>query len=552
MKYRVLYEDPSKTLIERLLKIRKIEDNARDFINPTFSKYRINPYLLKDLEKAIDRILFAIKKKEKIMIFADYDVDGITSSYMLYTFFTKFLNYKDISIKFPHRLNDGYGMKKHHLDEMKEANIDLIITVDNGITSVQEAIYAKKLWIELIITDHHHQWEIIPEAFAVINPQISPDYTFKWICWVWVAFKFLYALMEKTIQDRETKIFIFNYFLPIVAIGTVADCVPLINENRLFVKTGLELINKRKNLPKSLEGFLDFLNIKDDINTFHIGFLIAPRINAWGRVLTPYESLYTLLYTGEKQLWYLENLEELNTQRKKLQDQAYKIAESKANLNDYIIIVYDELFHEGVIGIVAGRLTEKYHKPSVVFSINKEKNHAVASLRGPEYFNVIEMLHEITPLLERSWGHKQAGGLCVSLDNLAKLIEVITQYGEKHIDANYLEKTLIIDTPLYNHELNTSTLLDIKHFEPYGQGNEEPLFIISDCNITEIQKVWQRGNGHLKIKVEKESHNFSTLFRSQGNRVEQFSKWQKISIIGTPKKDDYNGWFFIEGKEIIS
>lgn len=191
------------------------------------------------------------------------------------------MGYKNISIRYPHRIEDGYGLKNKHLDEMHANQVKLIITVDNGITSIAEAAYAKELGIDLIITDHHHALETLPDAYAVINPQISPQYPFKGLAGVGVAFKLINALLTKSTFSKEEKNLIFHYFLPIVAIGTVADIVPLVDENRIIVKKGLELINHNPDaIPKSLKNFLDYLSIKGDIDTFHIGFVIGPRINA--------------------------------------------------------------------------------------------------------------------------------------------------------------------------------------------------------------------------------------------------------------------------------
>lgn len=275
MRYQLLNQDADLSLMQRLLKVRNISDNPNDFLNPSLAKYWLDPFLLNDMRKGVERIIQAMKKNEKIMIFGDYDVDGITSSFSLYKFTTHFLGYKNISIKYPDRIEDGYGLKNKHLDEMKKQKIQLIITVDNGITSLAEAEYAKELGIDLIITDHHHALETIPDAYAVINPKISPQYSFKGLAGVGVAFKLINAILAKSSFTKEKKNQIFQYFLPIVAIGTVADVVPLIDENRIIVKKGLELINHFPDqLPKSLQGFLNFLNLKGNIDTFHIGFVI--------------------------------------------------------------------------------------------------------------------------------------------------------------------------------------------------------------------------------------------------------------------------------------
>lgn len=212
MRYQLLNQDADLSLIQRLLKVRNISDHPYDFLNPSIAHYRLDPFLLNDMEKGVQRIIQAMKNKEKIMVFGDYDVDGITSSFSLYKFFTQFLNYQQVSIMYPDRLKDGYGLKNKHLDEIKEKGVKLIITVDNGITSVVEAEYAKTLGLDLIITDHHHALETLPNAYALINPQVSPNYPFKGLAGVGVAFKLINALLMKSSFSKEKKIRFLTIF----------------------------------------------------------------------------------------------------------------------------------------------------------------------------------------------------------------------------------------------------------------------------------------------------------------------------------------------------
>jgi single-stranded-DNA-specific exonuclease len=218
------------------MKVRNIEDTLDTFLDPSYETYRQSPALLNDIDTAIQRIEQAITNDEKIMIFGDYDVDGIMSSYVVYTFFTKFLNYKNISIRLPHRTRDGYGLKTNHIDDIHEQGCTLIITVDNGITSFKEVEYAHELGIDTIITDHHQAIGKVPAALAIVNPQVSPDMPFKDICGAAVAFKLCHGLAEKLITDRNLKKHMYDQLLPFVSIATVADCMPLIHENRLIVK----------------------------------------------------------------------------------------------------------------------------------------------------------------------------------------------------------------------------------------------------------------------------------------------------------------------------
>ncbi len=549
MNYYVIHDNPDEDLLTRLFKVRGIDDNIESFLHPKLQDYRLDPFLLNDMGKAVERIISAIKNKEKIMIFGDYDADGVTSSYILYEFITKFLKYKKISIQYPDRITEGYGLKKKHIDDIKKKWVQLVITVDNGIASLQEALYATQQHIDLIITDHHQDLESIPEAIAVVNPQVSPNYPFKWLAGVGVAFKLICALLEKSNLDQTQKNHIFSYFLPIVAIGTVADIVPLVKENRIIVKKWLQLLNSRKHLPDSIKGFLDFLHIKGEIDTYHIGYIIWPRINAGGRIKSPYDSLYSLLYSWDKQLGYLQNLEAINTERRQMQERMFKQAETMIQIENKMLIAFHEEFHEWVVGIVSWRLTEKYNKPSMVMKINQKKQEWVASLRWPDYFSVIDMLKTHGGLLERFGWHKGAWGLTVKLDNLPKLIAWFSDYCDSCIKDSDLEKSFSIDTKLYAHERDNKTLHAIEKLAPFGEGNEEPTFLVENISITKVEKVGNKAKSHLKIHGLLWKKNIVSLFRGKWEESESLigsPAKSTISIVGKVRKDTFNGGYYLE------
>ncbi len=552
MKYKVLCEDKELSLIDRLLKIRGISDNITNFLDPKLKDYWLNPRNLNDMKKWVDRILNAIKNKEKIMIFGDYDVDGVTSSFILYKFFTKYLNYKYVSIMYPDRIKDGYGMKNKHLDEIKEKWVDLVITVDNGITSIWEVKYAKKIWIDVIITDHHKNLEELPDAVAVINPIVSEKYRFKYLAGVWVVFKMICALLDATnIFNINEKNKIFNYFLPIAAIGTVADIVPLVNENRLIVKRWLELMNNgREGMSTALKWLLNYLNLKE-VDTFHIGFVIGPRINAWWRIDSPYNSLKMLLFTWEKQLEALKRIDEINADRKKLQEEAFKKSEESLDLEQKIIISESEDFHEWIVGIVSGKLTEKYHKPSVVFKIDKDKWHAVASLRWPDYFDIVAMLQKYENLLERFGWHKHAGWLTIKLDKLEEFKDKIIQHCNEYIKDEDLEKTLHIDTKIFDNEWNYDLIQELQKLAPFGEWNSEPNFLFEKVGVEKVEKVGKNGSWHMKIHWNFGDNKIKFLFWWKGDMIKNIEKEKEINIVGKIKKDDFNWWYFVNGVEIL-
>ncbi len=559
MKYKVLCEDRELDLIGRLLKIRGISDDVDNFLNPKIKDYRWNPFDLNDMQLAVDRIIKAIDNDEKIMIFGDYDVDGITSSLILFKFLVKYVWHKKVSIMYPNRMTDGYGMKNKHLDMMKEKWIDLVITVDNGITSVWEAEYAKEIWIDMIITDHHKDGEKIPEAIAVVNPMVSPNYDFKYIAWVGVAFKVICALLDKIEKfnwadaDKPSAIKneIFNYFLPIVAIWTVADVVKIVWENRWIVKKWLDLMNNhRDKIPEALKWFLEYLNIKE-VDTFHIWFVIWPRINAWWRIDSPYSSLDMLLYTGEKQIEAIKKIDDINTNRKKLQEKALKIAEENVDLTQKIVIAESEDFHEWIVGIVSGRLTEKYHKPSAVFKIDKEKWTAVASLRWPEYFDIIDMLQTNWELLERFGWHKRAWWLTIKLENFDEFKAIIQTYCNDKIAEDDLEKVVYIDTKINHDERNPTWIQKIWQLWPFGEWNNEPTFLFEWVELTKVDKVWKRWQWHLKLQWMFGDNKLNFLFWSKWDMASTIENNTKIDIVWKIKKDDFNGWYFVNGIEII-
>lgn len=550
MKYQLLNESYDKTLIERLLEIRNIASEADIFFDPTFNRTWIDPFKIDWMDKAVKHIMNSMKKWEKIMIFWDYDVDWVTASYCLYKFFRYFLQYPSVSIMYPDRQKDGYWLRNYHLDEMKSKWVQLVITVDNGVTSIEEARYAKQIWIDLLITDHHQPLNELPDAIAILNQNCSEKYMFKWLAWVWVAFKLIVALLSKCNFTSERKNQIFNFFLPIVAIWTVADVVPLLWENRFIVKRWLELMNRHsETLPKCLQWFLSYLNIKSPIDTYHIWFVIWPRINAWWRIQSPYDSLNIFLHEWDSQIEFLEKMDAINQERKRLQDEWLKIAEKLIDIESPILIAQSWDFHEWVIWIIAWRLTEKYNKPSIIFKCDEEKWTASASLRWPNYFSVIDMLKAHSDLLERFWGHEWAWWLTVKLENVDKLNKKLKSYCKKKIKDSDLEKVLFVDTKIVPEEWSSWNFAFLEKFEPFGEWNEEPLFLFENLEIKKIEKVWKNGWSHMKIYANRWDQLLHLLFWWKGSQSDVISS--EISVIWKIRRDTFNWWYFVDWSAII-
>lgn len=549
MKYNILSEDTNIWLIDRLLNIRNINDNKDLFLYPNFANTWIDPYKLNDFQKWLDRIQQAISQNEKIMIFGDYDVDWITSSTIIFWFFKKFLNYKNISIKLPSRIDDWYWIKDYHMDEMKDIGVDLVITVDNGITAIKEVEYANKIWIDLVITDHHKSLGEIPKAVAVINPQISPNYEFKWIAGVWIAFKLVSALINIYIKDNSQKQSINKYLMPLVAIWTVADCVPLVSENRLFVKLWLKYLNDLKWIPKSLNNIIKSLNLKSDIDSFHIWYMIAPRLNAWWRMTTPYDSLNTLIFSDKRQSEAIKKLEKLNTDRRSTQESIFQEVIRNIDTKKKILISKWD-YHEWIVWIVSWKLTEKYNKPSAIIKIDQKTWLAVGSLRWPSYFNIVDMLNFCSELLERFWWHKQAWWMTVKIENLDEVISKFEEYCEENISDNDLEKTISVDTFLTEKDWKKNVLSKLDLLAPFGEWNPEPKFIIKDLIIKKATTVWNNGKSHLKIIWNLWKKEISVLLRSKWKELDKVKWLEKIDIIWKVKKDTFNWWYYFNGDEI--
>lgn len=548
MKYEIINKDYDKSIIDRLLDIRWIKDK-HNFLNPSYQNSWYDPFLLSWMKKSVDRILKAIKNNERIVIFWDYDVDGVTATYVVFYFLYKFLNYKNVSIRLPSRV-DGYGIRWFHLDELKEKDVKLVITVDNGITAVEETEHAKKIGLDVIITDHHTPLEHIPQPYSLVNPKTSDKYTFKEISWVWVAFKLVSALSLELKLSSKEKQKMMNYFLPIVAIWTVADCVPLIDENRLLVKKWLEIINDKHKRPPNINYMIEYLNLKN-VDSYHIGFVIWPRLNASWRMHNPDTSFQVLYQHNKKyQLSYLEKLEDMNTNRRSIQDDIFKEVEDTIDFSKNILVAHWE-FHEWIIGIVAWRITEKYNKPSIIMCIDKKKKQATWSCRAPIYFSIIDMLNDVWDkhkLLERYGGHAQAGWLTCKLDNIDKFKEYIYKYWENILPKD-LEKISFVDTKILEKDL-IDWLESLFLLAPFWEQNKEPSFLIEDVKIKKIDLVWKKQN-HIKIHWQLGQIDIILLKWSWLTFLNKLKEKDTISVVVNIQKDDFNWWYFFKIKDLV-
>lgn len=468
-------------IFKTLLKNRNISDYETFF---SMGKERLHdPFLLENMEKAVNRIKKAIEEKEKIVIFGDYDCDGISSIALLY----RTLSEMGAMVKYdlPDRFNEGYGLNERAATEIIKAGVKLVITVDNGITCNNEVEILKNAHIDTIITDHHEPSDVIPDAFAIIHPKLSPRYPFTDIAGVMVAYKLASALKNDSLDD----------LLDLVMVGTIADLMPLEDENQAMVNLGIEKIKNTKNI--GLRKLIEFSNL-DIINVTAIAFKIAPKINSSGRLNKAKEAVELLITSDIKQANDLIlDIEKNHDLRKKLTEDAFLVCEELVNPEDSVIVVASEKLHEGVIGICAQRLVEKYQKSTIVITID-EDNLGKGSARSFGDANILEMLNEMSPYLERYGGHSQAAGLQINLDNIEKFKQGLNSL--KIIETNPILK---IDMEVNLLQVNIETIKNIQDKSFFTA-----TYVMKNLRVARKQILNQK---HTKLQLEIEGYFFDAL-----------------------------------------
>lgn len=521
-------------LVAKILCARGLSDNSiRDFLCIDESFF-YNPFLLNDMEQAVKRLDKAISNREKVAVYGDYDVDGITATYIMYDYLKTYL--PDCIYYIPNRLNEGYGMNNDAIDKLKEMNVSLIVTVDVGITAIAEVEYAKSLGIETIITDHHELKETLPEAVAVINPKIrNSDYPFESLAGVGVAFKLIYA-------HSGMKNEIISRYCDIVAIGTIADMVPLLGENRYVTALGIEKLRHTSN--KGLKAIMSVAGIsQEDISSSDISFSIAPRINAAGRMANAVKAVDLLLETDlQKAYIKAEELDALNKERQSLEqnifNEATNIIEENRLYEKNCIIVAKEGWAHGVIGIVSSKITDKYYKPSAVISIN-EDGSGKASGRSIKGINLFDVLNTCTDRLSRFGGHELAAGFTVKPGEITSFYNEIDSTLEKMITKEIATPTISIDCVIEPEDINLSEIEKLRILEPYGIGNKGPVFYLKDLRIDSVR--YTQNAKHAFLSVSKNGCNLELPAFSMTDTVKDFGTGDYIDVVGTMGTNTFKG-----------
>lgn len=500
-------------ILSEILVKRGIENpsDARWFLN-TEDLYLYDPFLLCDMDKAVERIGKAMEMREKICVYGDYDVDGITATAVMFSYFKS--KNCDCIYYIPQRLTEGYGMNMAAVDRIAAEGVKLIVTVDNGITANAEIEYARNTYgIDVVVTDHHECRGELPECCAVINPK-RPDntYPFDGLAGVGVAFKTVCALEGSNVTDA----FIDEYSV-LASLGTIADVMPLMDENRQLVARGLSCISKGNN--KGINMLMDLaLSEKNrgrekKVSASTVGFLIAPRLNAAGRI-GRVEDAVELLCAKE----YSEcngisrELCEKNRERQQIENRIYseavKIIENTHNFeDDRIIVACSENWHHGVVGIVASRITEKYGLPSILICL--EGDTGKGSARSIKGFNINEAIHTCSDVLVRHGGHELAAGLTINPDNIDLFRERINEFARDRITDDILCGFVEIDAELSGNDINLETCDELALLEPFGTSNTTPLLYIRDAAVKDVISLGQ--NKHTKLILEKDGKIFEAL-----------------------------------------
>lgn len=515
------------------------------FLNPSLDQLH-DPFLFKDMEKAVNRVLEAIDKHEKITIYGDYDVDGTTSTSLLLLGLTKLGAIVDYYI--PHRMIDGYGLSISGLDQINENGTKLIISVDCGINAVDEVEQIHQYGMEIIITDHHNPKELLPNALAIINPKVEDSgYPFEKLAGVGVAYKLLVAIYMKLEIATDENV---SKYLDLVALGTIADIVPLYGENRVLSALGLTHLIEKNNL--GLKALIDFANLNQKtLNSSDIVFGLAPRINAAGRMGSADIAVELLISNDERQSKELaENIEHQNSLRQREDQKTYKeaieIIEKKyKNIDETVLIVLSsDNWHQGVIGIVASKLVEQFNRPVVMISV--KDGVGSGSGRSIPDLDLFKALTDNDESLISFGGHKYAVGLTLYQEYIDLFENKLSAYLKNMPYSQNIQNTIAIDSHLELYDINKNFLAWIEKFSPFGSGNRRPVFYTEKVNVSTYPYIV--GKNHLKLKVIKDGVELDLIGYNLGDYLVSLKKNSVLDIAYSVEVNTFFKKMTIQGK----
>lgn len=508
------------------------QEKIDEFLNPDYSQDIHDPYLFSDMIKTTDRIYKAIEDKELITIFGDYDADGVSSSIILKEVII--LLGGNVDVYLPHREIEGYGLNTKAIKELKNNNTKLIITVDCGISNIKEIEEAKD--IDIIITDHHSIPEELPKAYSIIHPKLDKEYPFKDLAGGGVAFKLAQGLLH---SKKNTKVDIEQekWLLDMVAIATVADMMPLLGENRTLLKYGLIVLQKTRRI--GLQNLIKVSNLKE-INTRAIGFGLAPRINAAGRMDHANLAYYLLKEEDRDKAYQLAlELNNSNLERQRITEKMFREAlflEIKED--DKLLIFYNPEWSAGLTGLVAGKLLRKYNRPCLVITKNKENNDLVGSGRSINQFDITKALKKIEDILLRFGGHPQACGFSITEDKLEEFKEKILNIANTELKNADTRPQLDIELEINFEDINWELVDLVNKFKPFGKDNEEPVLLSKNVIISNLRKVG-KDEKHLKIELIKNNKKIDCIGFNLADRGLNIGN--KVDIVYNLSINQWNG-----------
>ncbi len=524
-----------------------------------------DPFGLTDMQAAVDRIDLALARGERIAIYGDYDVDGVTSVSLLYLYLSSLG--ADVGYYIPCRATEGYGVSASAIDTLHAKGVRLMITVDTGITAIEEIAYAKQLGIDTVVTDHHECRPELPGAVAVVNPHRSDDtYPFKELCGVGVIFKVVLAhamqcARRDGVSEEDAVRRICRSYADIVAIGTVADVMPIADENRLIVKLGLGLLEHTER--PGLRALMEAASSKNGegksasrkkrkINSGYIGFVIAPRMNAAGRVKHAGTAVELLLEEDPERAEVLaEELCRLNSERQveenRIAEEAYRMLEEMSGRrHDRVIVLAEDSWQQGIIGIVSSRITERYGLPSILISFDgagrgysSPEDVGKGSGRSVKGLNLVEALSDCEELLVRFGGHELAAGLSVRRRDVDAFRERINAYAETHLTDEALCPSLEVDCEVEMGELSLTLVEEIDRLEPFGNTNEQPSLMLCDARILHLQPLG--GGKHTKLLLEKDGMTVSAIWFGAHTHSLPFSVGDRVDLVFQVNANEFRG-----------
>lgn len=524
-------------IIAKLLVNRGINstESAYDFLYPDLSKLH-NPTLMKGIPSAVKRIRKAIDEREKIWIYGDYDVDGITSVSLLTTCLRRLGAQADYYI--PHRLDEGYGLNNDGLSELKNKGCDLIITADCGISSYDEVKFANSLGIDVIITDHHEPSDKLPPALVIIDPKLDDSgYPFDELAGVGVAFKLACALCEDSDND-----FLLNQ-IDLVAMGTIADVVPLIGENRIIAKYGLSAINKSERF--GIKALCQVSSIEQGaIDSYTVSYRLSPRINAAGRIDTALNAVRLMTTDSYQEAMELaQKLDKANKDRQNIEkyimDSVQRQIQKMDIKSEKCLILAEEKWHLGVIGIVAAKIQELYYRPTILISLDADIGHG--SARSIPEFDMFDALTKCSHLLTKFGGHKSAAGLTISRENIDKFRVEFSKIVENTLSKDDLLPKVDIDAEVLLSDFSEKVVEQLSSLEPYGLGNPQPLFAVNGLSVKGFPGTDKKTGKHLRMFVTDGNNSFATIAFNKGNLEKRLSEKNiKFNIACRPYVNIWN------------